>query len=281
MRFSQVRSNWNSSVEFRGAHHCATCQARPLTLCAGVAAEQLPLLESHSRVFDLRKGTCLFTQGDRAAYVYNVIEGCLRLINEFPDGRRQVLGFPMPGDCFGITHMQAYDYGASALTHCRICRIPEDAFRSLLLDLPPVNQALHVRDEELLHAARTHAMALGRGTAVERVAGFLLERLGHPAAGKSVEVVLPMHRGDIADYLGLTLETVSRTFTALRRRTLIELCPHGVVKILDRAVLERIADPSAAAEIGFVRNNGSMCSHSTGSPDWRLADHSASANPAR
>lgn len=279
MRFSGVRSSWNSSVEVRDAHHCVTCQARHLTLCAGVSSDQLPVLEEHSQVFDLRRGACLFTQGDRAAYVYHVIRGCLRLINEFPDGRRQVLGFPMPGDCFGITHLPVYDYGASALTKCRVCRIPTPAFRALLLALPPVNDALHLRDEQLLHAARTHAMALGRGTALERVAGFLLERLTHCADGKDTELILSMHRGDIADYLGLTLETVSRTFTVLRRRALIELRPHGVVKILNRAALEHIADPSSAAEMRSLRCADSASSHVPGKSEGRLSAHYARKNP--
>lgn len=279
MRFSRFRANWSSSVEVRDAHHCATCQARQLTLCSGVSLEQLPLLESHSQVFDLRRGVNLFMQGDRAAYVYNIIRGCLRLSNEFPDGRRQVLGFPKPGDCFGITHLDVYDYGANALTNSRVCRIPAAAFRSLLLALPPVNYALHRRDEELLHAARTHAMALGRGTALERVAGFLLECLDHRASEKGVEVILSMHRGDIGDYLGLTLETVSRTFTVLRRRSLIELRPHGVVKIVNRPALERIANPSNVSGIKSLRNGGLASSQSTGGIDWRLSARCATGNP--
>lgn len=279
MRLSQVRLSWNSSVEVRDAHHCSTCQARHLALCAGASSEQIPALESHSRVFDLRRGTSLFTQGDRSAYVYNVVRGCLRLVNEFPDGRRQVLGFPMPGDCFGITHLSVYDYGASALTNCRVCRIPATAFRSLLLALPPINDALHLRDEQSLHEARTHAMALGRGTALERVAGFLLERLEHRATEKEAEVILLMHRGDIADYLGLTLETVSRTFTVLRRRALIELRPHGVVKILNRLALGRIADPSSATGINVFRNTDSSSCHVPRRIGERLFIHCASRSP--
>lgn len=279
MRFTRFRTNWSSSVEVRDEHHCATCQARQLTLCSGVNSEQLPLLESHSQVFDVRRGVNLFMQGDRAAYVYNVIQGCLRLSNEFPDGRRQVLGFPKPGDCFGITHLAVYDYGANALTNCRVCRIPATAFRSLLLALPPVNHALHRREEELLHEARTHAMALGRGTALERVAGFLLECLDHRATGKDMEVILSMHRGDIGDYLGLTLETVSRTFTILRRRALIQLHPHGVVKIVDRPVLERIANPSNVGGMKSLRGGSLTSSQSTGGSGWRSSVRCAKPIP--
>lgn len=232
-------------LEVREHRNCSCCPIRAFTLCGTVLDTGFPQLEAHSRLFDLGPHAPLFAQGDPAAFVYIVVHGSLRLTSELPDGRQAILGFAIPGDCFGITHLAHYDHGASTLTTTRLCRFPASAFRDLLLELSSLDHVLQEREEAELLAARRHVVALGRSTAMERIAGFLLEqealeRQRGPVMG-AIEVRLPMSRSDIADYLGLTLETVSRTFTCLRKEGVVKLKTANRLIIRDRQALQTLA----------------------------------------
>lgn len=224
---AHLATRWRRALEVQIPGHCTRCPVRRITLCGVTTDDELPRLEAHSQLFDLRSEATLFCQGNAAGYVYIVLHGCLRLTLDLSDGRRQVLGFPMPGECFGFTSLAHYDYGASTVTASRVCRIPVAAFRTLLREIPSLQDALLKRHEAKLLSVRQHVTTLGRTSAVERVAGFLLElesleHQRHPETAPA-EVPLPMTRLDVADHLGLTLETVSRIFTGLRRQGLIEL----------------------------------------------------------
>lgn len=263
METPSVERSRRPSAEIYSLHHCANCESRSLGLCAELVPEQLGLIEGRSRPFDLAAGAMLFEQGDTPQYVYTVLHGTLRLSADLADGRRQVLGFPMAGDFFGLTALRYYDYAACALTPSRVCRIGQSSFRQLLLQLQPLDQRYHARNEEMLCAARSRATALGRKTALERVAGFLLECLRHPAHGHleasedcqgrraaedemarshSNELYLPMTRADIADYLGLTVETISRNLSQLRKHGLIVMSGSDRVHVVDPAALVHLAD---------------------------------------
>lgn len=216
------------------------------------------MLEHHAHLFDFAEGATLFNQGDAPEYIYTVVRGCVRLTTDLPDGRRQVHGFPRPGDYFGLTPQTHYDYAASALVQSRVCKISMSGFELLLTEMRPFNQNMHLRDERMLCSARAHAMALGRKTALERVAGFLLEALQHPShatfdteAGvlhavtkAPAELNLPMTRADIADYLGLTVETVSRSLSQLRRSGLIELLSGNTIRVPQPIALQQATGAS-------------------------------------
>lgn len=250
---SDRETHRRSSVEVHDLGHCSSCGARHLSLCSAVSVEQLAALELHSHLFDFAEGATLFDQGDVPEFIYTVVEGCIRLTTDLPDGRRQVHGFPRPGDYFGLTPQPYYDYAASALTPSRVCKISISGFEFLLTEMRPFNQNMHLRDERMLCSARAHAMALGRKTALERVAGFLVETLQHPAHSTvdpttgvlqavpptPTELNLPMTRADIADYLGLTVETVSRSLSQLRRSGLIEFLSGNVIRVPKPVALEQ------------------------------------------
>ena len=249
------------SVEVHEVHHCASCGARQMSLCADVPLEQLDVLEGHSHVFDVADGATLFEQSGTPQHLYTVIRGCIRLSTDLPDGRRQVVGFPMPGDYFGLTSLPRYDYAASALMPSRVCKIGLEALGALLTELRPMDQSIHQQEERMLCVARIHAVTLGRRTALERVAQFLVECLRHPshapvvmardvhgkllrlshAEAEGSDVALPMTRADIADYLGLTVETVSRSFQQLRRRGLIDLLKGNTVRVVNTVALAHLA----------------------------------------
>lgn len=216
---------------------CASCDSRSLAICADVPADVLDRLAAAAEERFLPPGTTLFAMGQPPHHVYTVRSGTLRLVTQTTDGRRQVLGFPTVGDFFGTSARPAYDYAAEALTACKVCCIRIDRFDALLDSVRALDRNVHRRYDERLCAARGHVVALGRKTAAERIAGFLYVWLRHSAHCGAASVELPMPRGDIADHLGLTLETVSRELSRLRRSGLIRLKRYG------RELL--VPDPSA------------------------------------
>lgn len=219
-------------VDVSGLQHCLHCKGRSSGLCADLTPAQLAIMEAHSQRLALEPGCMVFAQGDSPQAVFTVTDGTLRLSSDLADGRRQVLGFPTRGAFFGLTTLPCYDYSICALTRVELCRIERRQFQVLIDTLLNFDHAYHARSEQQLDTARCRALALGRRTALERVAGFILEVMPRSEGSAPVEVELPMTRGDIADYLGLTLETVSRCFSQLKQRGLIALAPRHRLRLL-------------------------------------------------
>lgn len=170
--------------------------------------------------FRYRRGTEVFGEGEETEYVYQIISGAVRTYKLLSDGRRQINSFHLPGDMFGLENGATHRFTAEAVVETRV-RITK---RRSLLEVMRSRESgasryLGLVTRNLQHA-ENHMLLLGRKTALERVAAFLLEiddRLGHPPV-----LVLPMSRRDIADYLGLTLETVSRAFSTLRDEKMLQ-----------------------------------------------------------
>lgn len=186
----------------------------------------------------------IFEETAPASCVFNVKEGAVKAYKLLPDGRRQITGFLFPGDFLGLVHNDEYVYSAEALIATELCRFPRRKFEALLDELPKLAQRLLVMASHELSAAQDRMMLLGRKTARERVVSFLL-MLSHAAERRGQQnnpVVLPMPRGDIADYLGLTIETVSRTITQLKLDKVIKLISDDRVELLQRTELYEITD---------------------------------------
>ncbi|MDA9432276.1 helix-turn-helix domain-containing protein [Bradyrhizobium sp. CCBAU 51627] len=169
--------------------------------------------------FKYRRGTEIFGEGEETEYVYQIISGAVRTYKLLTDGRRQINSFHLPGDMFGLENGAIHRFTAEAVVETRV-RITKR--RSLLETMQSresgASSFLGLVTRSLQHA-ENHMLLLGRKTALERVAAFLLEideRLGHPKV-----MALAMSRRDIADYLGLTLETVSRACSTLRDRKML------------------------------------------------------------
>ena len=139
------------------------------------------------------------------------------------DGRRQVVGFLVPGDFLGLAFGRTYVYTAEAITAVAACRFQRSRFMELLEELPALEREILGRTSNELAAAQQQMLLLGRKTARERLASFLAD-LAERSDADGGPLELPMGRADIADHLGLTIETVSRTFTGLRRRA-SSTCP--------------------------------------------------------
>ncbi|MDD1526502.1 transcriptional regulator [Bradyrhizobium sp. WBOS7] len=184
--------------------------------------------------FKYRRGTEVFGEGEETEYVYQIISGTVRTYKLLADGRRQINSFHLPGDMFGLENGATHRFTAEAVIETRV-RITR---RRSLLETMQNRQSgassfLGLVTRNLQHA-ENHMLLLGRKTALERVAAFLLEldeRLGHPSV-----LVLPMSRRDIADYLGLTLETVSRACSTLRDQKMLKFegATQRQIVLLDR-----------------------------------------------
>ncbi len=161
------------------------------------------------------------------------------------DGRRQVIGFSLPGEFVGISVDQRHEVTAEALEPSRIWCFPRARFDEFVLANPSLKDSLLDVARQDLEAAQQQFMVLGRKTAMERVASFILylhERFQRITGHPTDHVTLPMSRADIADYLGLTKETVSRIFGQLRNSRVIRLETLSCIQMLNRAALEVLAD---------------------------------------
>ena len=183
------------------------------------------------------RNTEIYGEGEPADYVYKVISGAVRTYKVLSDGRRQINAFYLPGDIFGLELGDEYTWSAEAIVGCMIAMVK----RSLVLSAAE-RDADMARDLWSMTAgelcdARNHALLLIK-SAQERVAAFLLEMSRRLAGSNSVE--LPMGRQDIADYLGLTIETVSRTLTQLESAHTIELLASRSIVLRNRSVLSSL-----------------------------------------
>ena len=190
----------------------------------------------------------VFEEGAPTEAVWSLVSGVVLLSKLLQDGRRQVLGIALPGDFLGLSLQACNRFTASALTPATLCRCEQARFAALLEAAPHLMRQVLAACAGELSRAQDHMSLLGRRSAEEKVAAFLLSlRLRWaPVHGLSARVDLPMTRQDIGDYLGLTLETVSRSMTRLARRKLIAVIPDGV-RILDLDGLEAAAGLRACA----------------------------------
>ncbi|MGE3303110.1 MAG: helix-turn-helix domain-containing protein [Hyphomonadaceae bacterium] len=162
----------------------------------------------------------IYGEGEEAEYVYKVISGAVRTCAFDAEGRRQIEGFYLPGDLFGLECGAAHRFAAEALCDTEVAIMPRAALDRAALDDGAAARALWSLASEALRQTREHLLVLGKKGAAERVVGFLLQMAQRCRGGV---VRLPMSRTDIADYLGLTIETVSRTFSKLERDGAIAL----------------------------------------------------------
>jgi CRP-like cAMP-binding protein len=180
----------------------------------------------------------IFGEDEPSEYFYKVVSGAVRTYKLLDDGRRQIGGFHLPNDIFGLEADSAYRFTAEAISDSTILVARRSALISLAarhVDLAQELWALTAR--ELAHVQNL-MLALGRKTAQERVASFLLEMAGRSANFDVFE--LPMSRQDIADYLGLTIETVSRTLTQLENAAAISLPSSRRIILRNPAALSRL-----------------------------------------
>ena len=184
-----------------------------------------------------RRNTEVFKEAEPAAYVYQVIEGAVRSHKLLSDGRRQIGAFHLAGDIFGFENGDLHRFTAEAVVDTTLHFVER---QRLIKTDPMVVRTLLTMTTANLEHVENHLLLLGRQTAEERVAAFLLEMNGRLAAPEGMS--LPMDRRDIADYLGLTLETVSRVLSGFKRK--------GFVRIRSTRLREiQVLQPAGLSEI--------------------------------
>lgn len=229
-----------------GAEPCASCGARHSSVCAAIEQKDLDRLAALAVPLPVLAGRSFITEGDPAEHFFNVTVGTAKLFKLLPDGRRQITGFVQAGDFLGLAAGQTYAFSAEALEPVRACRFSRPRLRSFLDDFPVLERCLLEKASNELVNAQEQMLLLGRKTARERVASFLRSRAALVLATRDGDgLSLSMSRADIADYLGLTIETVSREFTALRKSAVIEIRNASEVTIRLPSALKSIADGAA------------------------------------
>jgi CRP/FNR family transcriptional regulator, nitrogen fixation regulation protein len=205
-----------------------------------VAAEKSALAQSMQMmgaVMSFQRNSEIFGENEPAEYVYRVISGSVRTYKILSDGRRQICGFYLPGDIFGLEFADEHMFSAEAVTDAKVVVVKHSAVTAQADRDATIGRELFALTGRELRRVQDHVLLLVK-SAQERVASFLLEMAERANAGNTVE--LPMSRQDIADYLGLTIETVSRTLTSLESADAIAVPTSRRIVLRNRSALLRL-----------------------------------------
>jgi CRP/FNR family transcriptional regulator, nitrogen fixation regulation protein len=194
-------------------------------------------IEMMGAAMPFARNTEIYGENEKAEYLYKVISGSVRTYKVLNDGRRQIGAFYLPGDVFGLEVGDDHTFSAEAIVDCKVLVIKRSTLVALAGRDNAVARQLWTMTAGELQRTQDHIMLLIK-TAQERVAGFLLEMASRSPAGNEVD--LPMSRQDIADYLGLTIETVSRTLTQLENSAAIAVPTSRRIVLRNRGALSRL-----------------------------------------
>lgn len=222
---------------------CAYCAVRGVSFCGMVPNDDMALLSSQSRPLTLDRRKTLFHQGDETHNLYVVTSGILRLYQMLPDGRRQVIGFAIPGDLLGFPLADHHDYSADALDSVYLCQFPRQDFLQFLNQRSHLLGALLTVTHDELNRAREQMALLSQKNAERKMAQFLLSFRGRQNRVDSETSILPARipQADIADFLGLTIETVNRMLARFMREKTILVTDSGI-ELLDLPRLRTLAE---------------------------------------
>jgi CRP/FNR family transcriptional regulator, nitrogen fixation regulation protein len=183
------------------------------------------------------RNTEIYGENEPADYLYKVVSGSVRTYKIFDDGRRQIGGFYFPGEMFGLEHGESHQFSAEAIENCVVLVVKRSALVALAERDGDIARQLWSHTAAELQRVRAHMLLLIK-SAEQRVACFLIEMASRRSSHEVVE--LPMSRQDIADYLGLTIETVSRTLTHLEAKAAIALPTSRRIVLRNRTALIRL-----------------------------------------
>lgn len=222
---------------------CSLCEVRATGVCGSVSSADLIHLAPMATIVDIDRGQTFIREGSPAEYYFTVIYGSAKLYKILADGRRQIIGFAYVGNFLGLASEENSRFSAEALEPLRVCRIARTRLTPVLVRVRSMEQRFLGLAIEELSDAHDQMALLGRKTTAERMASFILlqARRPQPRGVKFPRIHLPMSRVDIADYLGVTIETVSRSLARLKKLGVIEVPNIHEIVILDDARLRAIS----------------------------------------
>lgn len=222
---------------------CRSCEARHGGLCSALTAQQMCELSRQSSRRHLQAGQELVGQGEKVPYYANILSGVVKLSKMMADGRQQIVGLQFAPDFLGRPFLGESTMSAEAATDIDICVFPKASVDRMLNEVPNMERKLHGQSLKELDEARDWMLTLGRKSAIEKVASFLFLIADHidPTKPEKSTFDLPLSRADIADFLGLTIETVSRQMTKLRKEGIIIIENNRHIKVPDLDALRTAA----------------------------------------
>lgn len=226
---------------------CHDCLVREKALCSSMSDNELAAVSEIGRRRVMPAGEVVTWAGDASSTCANVVSGALKVTASTADGREQIVGLMFPGDFVGELFKEEASLTVTTLTETDLCTFPRSRFERTLDAYPQLERMLLERTMTALNEARDRMLSLGRKNAQERIAGFLLEiadRAGTRDESGGIRFLIPISRGEMADFLGLTIETISRQLTKLKATGIIAFAKGGrECIILDRDWLAAIVNP--------------------------------------
>lgn len=198
------------------------------------------------------RGATIYREGDHAGFVYNIAEGAVRTFRTLPDGTRHIAAFLFAGDLIGLAEEGNYVNQAEAVTSVAAYRLPLAALDHLVHNDPSLDYQLLLKLSHELRQAQRHGLILARHDALGKIAMFvdMFDRSQPSGGSGTVEISLPMSRSDMADYLGISLAAVSRSFRILTGRNIFRFTDRRHLQIVDRAGFEALVAEAAARGAG-------------------------------
>ena len=226
---------------------CRSCEARHKGICGALTPSQLSTLSKNTTLQTIPAEQQFAMEGDKPVTYSNIVSGIVKLTKLMADGRQQIVALQFAPDLVGRPFDTAIKTSIEAATDLKLCSFPRKALESLIAEAPDLEHRLHQQNLRELDDARDWLLALGRKTANERVASFIYFTAQHIdpdalARGNAIRFKFPLKRSDIADFLGLTLETVSRQITKLRQSKVIALIDNSTCEIIDLPMLRKLAE---------------------------------------
>ena len=221
---------------------CSDCPIRHRAVCARCDDDELQTLEGMKSYRTYAAGETILWYGDELRFVSSIVNGVATLSRTMEDGRTQLVGLLLPSDFIGRPGRETIEFDVTATTDVTLCSFERRPFERLVAETPHVAQRLMEMALDELDAAREWMILLGRKTAREKIASFiqlLVRRSQLPGVdGVHQALALPMTQDEIGNYVGLTLETVSRQLSALKREGIIRFVDRRHFEVLDLAALQ-------------------------------------------
>ncbi len=237
-------------------NRCDHCPIRHRGICGALSDEHLHRLALISRTRSLAPHQSVFHDGDEVLYYSNIRSGIVKLTKTLADGRLHIVGLLFPPDFLGSPFNASHKYGAEAATELELCYFPKSAFQRLMIEFPGLEHRLFEFAVRELDVCRDWNLLLGRKSSYERVASFvymMAKRAADvscaPKPANQAHFLLPLTRGEMADYLGLTLETVSRQFSRLKDKGIIDLPTSRDVTVPDMELLSAISNIESCGQV--------------------------------